>query len=477
MDFDFLFKNNIIGEILYGETKSLIIKKPNDFPIYLFMKFYAQDSTDINFKIINYLNDLTDFTIEGFVCDYDDIEKKGNEKFIDYKGYFKGKYDLFSKNGFLTLSNFSYDIGNETNYLLIKIDLDNKTESNIDVLIEIIALPKETSLLGGGYIPVNNFISGSFNLLNEKENKTILYTIYINDKKNNAILEFNKNYEGINITFVYPNSTNYTSIIGNGFTKYLLNNAHKDIPFKIILENVNNTQGLLNANYMIRYYSDYIKNTSSEFKFYNDSIIKDNETIGENITRLLFEFYIKPIYKKYKICGSLFLKENLNELLSTSAFLNNKPIANTIKFVHSSESKLSFNMTINTTNITNYTFIMQLKIVVGYDEKDYYRSKQFLVYTIEMDLTEYLKNEENKGKEDKNEKTILFLYILIGVIIVILIVVFIVIGIIYFKFKKKNKDLKEKVLKISFSTGQSDEVLNRNNTKSKRDQEYETTFI
>ena len=228
---------------------------------------------------------------------------------------------------------------------------------------------------------------------------------------------------------------------------------------------------------MIRYYYNITNNNFSELKFHNDYIIKEYENIGKNKTRLLFEFdNIKPDFNiKYKIYSSLFLKESINELLTTSAILFNKPIDNEIILVNSSEDKFSFNMTINTTNVINYIFIIQLKIVIDYDESDYHRNKDYLIYTIEKDLTEYLKEEEKK--DIRNEKTLTLLKIIISIIFIILIGVFVFIGIIYYNLKKKNKELKEKVLSISFSTGQSDEVLDRTSDNSKRDQEYETTFI
>jgi hypothetical protein len=43
--------------------------------------------------------------------------------------------------------------------------------------------------------------------------------------------------------------------------------------------------------------------------------------------------------------------------------------------------------------------------------------------------------------------------------------------------KNKNKDLKDKVLSISFTTGQSDSILSDNSNYCKKDEEYENTFI
>ena len=91
-----------------------------------------------------------------------------------------------------------------------------------------------------------------------------------------------------------------------------------------------------------------------------------------------------------------------------------------------------------------------------------------------MDLTQYLKRELKNGTGDnKTNKLILILSIISGtlVIVVITVVVYII------KMKNKNKELKDKVLSISFTTGQSDSILSDNTNYSKKDEEYENTFI
>ena len=43
--------------------------------------------------------------------------------------------------------------------------------------------------------------------------------------------------------------------------------------------------------------------------------------------------------------------------------------------------------------------------------------------------------------------------------------------------KKKNKELKDKVLSISFAQGKSDNILITDPIHSKKDEEYESIFI
>ena len=90
-----------------------------------------------------------------------------------------------------------------------------------------------------------------------------------------------------------------------------------------------------------------------------------------------------------------------------------------------------------------------------------------MTYTSEIDLTK-INEEENKSN----------IYIIIGISVGlgILAIVIIVILFINRKLKKDNKELKEKVLSIGYSAGIEKNVI-VNETQSKKDQDYETTFI
>ena len=84
-----------------------------------------------------------------------------------------------------------------------------------------------------------------------------------------------------------------------------------------------------------------------------------------------------------------------------------------------------------------------------------------MTYTSEIDLTKIKEEDNNKGKENDDDT----------MKIIIIVILFI-----NRKLKKDNKELKEKVLSIGYSAGIEKNVI-VSETKSKKDQDYETTFI
>ena len=85
------------------------------------------------------------------------------------------------------------------------------------------------------------------------------------------------------------------------------------------------------------------------------------------------------------------------------------------------------------------------------------------MYTLEIDLSDIFKSN------------LIWLISAIAIsIIIILIMVFIICTI---KMKKKNANLEEKVLAISFQSGNITENIIDKNQKSKNDEDYENTFI
>ena len=120
------------------------------------------------------------------------------------------------------------------------------------------------------------------------------------------------------------------------------------------------------------------------------------------------------------------------------------------------------------TNNTKY--IIQIKVDI--DDDDYYQKMGILSYIIPIDLFEY-KEKDNVIEKNDNKEIIL---IIIGISVAIIIIISILFIIFYLKIKKKNKALQEKVLAVSFSNEQSEEIIN-NNKHSKKDEEYENRFI
>ena len=115
---------------------------------------------------------------------------------------------------------------------------------------------------------------------------------------------------------------------------------------------------------------------------------------------------------------------------------------------------------------------MQIKVHVII--KDNFLNEDFLVYKMPIDLKKYLK---------KRNYSVIIIFISFLVIIITIIIVF---CIIYNRLKKKNMDLKEKVLTTSFSCRESeisqeankDNDNNNDNEKdTKKENIFKTTFI
>ena len=94
-------------------------------------------------------------------------------------------------------------------------------------------------------------------------------------------------------------------------------------------------------------------------------------------------------------------------------------------------------------------------------------------YSTCKDLTEPKKKDELK----KKNKILTNIIIAIGSVLLVILLLFIFVVI---KYKRKNKNLKSKVEAISFSSGIEDDSLDKacnNDTKAKKDEDYDNTFI
>ena len=397
------------------------------------------------------------------LCNENIINDLRQEKYITFKADYKGQYDLCSKIGLLQI----YNISNFYGYILIKIDsLDSKQYSN--VLIEILSLgydPIDSRM--ANHIPINQFISGSFNLRDYNKYNNIGYIITNKNKNDSIIIEFSKNYEGLQLEI---DETKYKIENKDGFTKYIIKEYKNYILIFIRLINKNNYKNLLNANYMIRYYYDNNKYNDNDFKLSPKYQIKEYEVIGNKV-RFLLEFkfdYIKNNNTnnlKYKIYYKLFLDDNINEILNTSAITLSNPINESYALIRNDYNKFDFNLTF-IPNYNNYKYIMQIKVNI--DNDDYYQKIGILTYSIPMDLTQYLK----EGEKNENKKIIL-LFIFLGISVIIIIFIIIVFIILYNKIKKKNDILTDKILSISFSSEDKEHIHKQFN----QEEDLNSTFI
>ena len=163
----------------------------------------------------------------------------------------------------------------------------------------------------------------------------------------------------------------------------------------------------------------------------------------------------------FNIYGFLFLEKKIinNESINTFASIYSQPSNFNQTFVNANNK--TFNLSFNNISKEDYVYKMQIKVHVIINS--FYINEQFLVYTFPINLVDELKPEKSY-----------LIYVTIGLIGLIIIIIIISI-ILCCKMKKKNTELKETILSISFSSGISEDALE--NKKSKKNEDYETTFI
>ena len=94
-----------------------------------------------------------------------------------------------------------------------------------------------------------------------------------------------------------------------------------------------------------------------------------------------------------------------------------------------------------------------------------------MTYTSEIDLTK-INEKDNGGDVESNKDFIIGISVGLGLLVIVIVVILVINR----RLKKDNKVLKEKVLSIGYSAGIEKNVI-VSETKSKKDQDYETTFI
>ena len=192
------------------------------------------------------------------------------------------------------------------------------------------------------------------------------------------------------------------------------------------------------------------------------NIIRNNA--GLNNTGYNITFYIHAY---------LFDKKELEEeLLNTSTIIHNKKYKyknETInKYIYNNRENISLYFS-NISKTDNKIFILQLRVNVYIEDNIF--NEEFLTYTSEIDLTK-INEKKNESDDESNEDFIIGISVGLGLLAIVIVVILIINR----KLKKDNKELKEKVLSIGYSAGIEKNVI-VNETQSKKDQDYETTFI
>ena len=477
----YTIKNDVVRKIKDGEIYYEMIQDTY-FPIYFYYKLDSENAQyDINFRIINYNNSFTKYSIDGMFCDEKTIKRVEKSEYISFQVDLEAQYDSCLDIGLLEIPENKIEENDE--YLLIKINQLNET-LNANVLIQTLSLAKYLDFFYT-FFPINQYILGStYNNNEDSISEYILIDIlHENNTQEKMVVEFSTNNPGIELYF--DNEDAYEKICSEGIEKYLVTNLNDENFFRIKYNDEKAIKDLSNSKYLIRYYYLTDRFINVNYNFSKKYLIEDKIVLNKTFTSILFQFENLKIYynninnKKeindtidYIIYLNLFLKENIKESLNSTALISTKPVANEVVTSSNKEQNFSVNMTINKTKVSNFNYIMQIKFYLSNSKVN----DEMLAYSIEMNLSKALKSQEKNKPDDDNDNDKALITIL-APIMSVLGILFIFIVIYIYKMKKKNKELKDKVLSISFAEGKSDNILTADNMHSKKDEEYESTFI
>ena len=402
-------------------------------------------------------NETTYFEINGYIMNENDFKNKRSitGEFIDLKNPIMGSYDICFRNGILNINRTI----NENNYILIKIDSSSHLNEDT-ILMEILTMSKVDDYYT---LPINYYLTDIYDSTEDKN-----YKIIIDEKnfKNKEILiDFITDCSRI-IIDKENNSINMINISDNkgNVQNYRIIGASDDFILKVKVP-----QDISYGTFIIRYYFTQQQNETNYKLNKNFHIMKGNK---ENDIILEFDkFEIEnnnkdTIERKilFKIYGFLYQDENdiKNESFNSSKAIQEKIYKNQALIQKDTNFSLYFSG-VKSNNNNNYIFNLYLKIIV-FEGKNLF-NEQFLVYTLPVNL-----KKELKGKFPK----IWIIIISSLVLIIIIIIIIFTIGLI--KLKKKNTNLKEKVLSVSFTTEKIDEdIIEKDNCK--KDEDIENAFI
>ena len=462
---DYIIDDGILTEINYNQD---FRGSENDFLVGYYLKEVESNGVDINFHFKYNLSENTlneNFIIFGYIVDYDIIKLINKIKSIDYFITLKepdslGKFDKRTNNGLIRFNkeDNNNDFSVRDKYYFIVID-------NIYELfpcsLEIHSTSIDSPL---SLLPINKYISGSFNL---KRNKTqsVKYFIRHSNKKEDFILEFSSNYRNIKLSCESDTIKCQKIQTEGGNKKYNIsidnNDNYTEAYFEVKLNdsiNEKNVIELEDVNYIIKYYDN---NQEKKYKFFLSHTLEKIEEKDKNITYNLqiknkeknidfnegYEFvYILNVYEKDRI-----LKD---ELLNTTALINTKEIYQIYKYSNTSLDSINFDLKY-LKHKEDYIVSLFIKILENGEHKYYY------TYNFEI---------------NKKEQNNLIIYLIVGFSILIIILLIAFIFIIRY-VKRKNKALTEQIQALSFSSGMKEDIITKELNKSKEDEDYEKTFI
>ena len=490
MQLKYNIRNKGIEEVISGETKSELMVKGH-FPLYYFIKLKNKENVcvDINIRLNSFNVTLlkNEFEIKGYFVDENIIKSKirGEYIYLNEDDAVSGMFIESYKFGFLQMNMKNTS---DKEYILISITNKYKTIFDSLFLVEIINNEYSKDYY---FMPINQYIFETFDV-NETSMRTVnRYSIDINDvwsNKSTILVEFSPNYNDIILNF--ENHENITYNLNNvyGFQKYRISPSQNKSKNEsgVLYFNINNTKNRPEANYIIRYYYteekleyNYIFDSNYNYSikendgdsgkvsvnltFNNIAIVKNNKPLDDMDYNITFYIY-----------AYLFPRNETKEeeLVNTSSLIHTRHYLykTELTSVYSKNEKKSIILMFkDISKKDNYLYDLQLKVNV-YIGKSIF-NEEFLTYTINnVNLT-----VEEKSDTENDDDTDIILVIVIPIASIILIGL-VVLFFILKKYRNEKKELKEKVLSIGYSAGIEKNIL-VSEGKSKKDEDYESTFI
>ena len=473
--------NQAYDELSYGlntniqkEIKAYYIKDINGKG--LDINFYLKYEIDTSYY--NY------FIINGYSLPFDYIKYIDKDYLLkisannDYEG-FKSIFDPKVKSGLIIFDEYKDEIYKKDNYFLFFYHFAEKGSIpfDYDISSEIFVESKDSKKI----LVKDKYIRGYFDLLKNDtiQNNTYYIQIQKDEAKNNQtyLLEFSCNFKDVKVIFdnfsCDDNRTNW------GVQQFFISGEklsadyYNSFTIRVDKSNLINCKNPLSmANYIIKFSNYYNGNhqdfpTEKEMQFnINRKKIEDkinyNFTINlgknyENIKNIRYEYFFTIIPKKFLLDS---------ELLNTTAIvLSTQYYEPWLYTFETSELNKSYSFSTDLESSQDYLMQIFIKINVSNEEESYYSTCK--------DLTEPKKKDEL----EKKNKILTNIIIAIGSVLLAILLLFIFVVI---KYKRKSKNLKSKVEAISFSSGIEDDSLDKacnNDTKAKKDEDYDNTFI
>ena len=467
-------KANVIEEIYIGEPTNKIVKGIQ-FPFYFYIKLekYKDINVIVNLALRDEFNPELEknIVINGYLLNEKDIIRFLNDEYIQLKNPIEGYYSNVFDIGFIQIIR---EYNENYNYLLIEIQNKvNKPKLNSDLLIDVFAREYTDNDFS---LPLNTFIFETFNGTNNAIRDENRYCININQIGSRGVLiELSPQYDDIVIKF--DNIKNFTVENSSGFKKYRIWNTNIYNIYFSVINPKNRT-----ANYMIRYYYiDYLE----VHEFYFDEKFERKEiSLNDKIFSISLTFNSMKIKSRenedegiisygiyFLITGTLYItnrtsNENVN---STSKLIEHIPILTNITY-HYYNGTHPENWSLIYENIPrddNYIYDLQLQIKVKSSYIFLY--EEFLIYKTSVDLTDL--------KLNNSQKLDIIIIILTGIIggFIVIIAIFFIIK--FIKLKKINLNLDKEIKSLAYSNDIRKNVLIKEEKKSEKDSDYESTFI